>query len=221
VLAVDRGEEGLRLAREFQPDLIVLDLMMPGMSGWDVLKALKVHPTLSAVPVIVVSIVARENRGTILGAVDFLDKPVSRQALHAMLRRNLASRKGRALVVDDNADARRLVSAYLAEEGFDTCEATNGADALERLERFDADLVILDLTMPVMDGLAFLDALRRDARHMRLPVVVVTAKDLTAQELERLGANGSVVLRKGEELALGLKRVVGDVLGPRPDGESK
>lgn len=68
--------------------------------------------------------------------------------------------------------------------------------------------------MPVMDGLAFLDALRRDSRHLRLPVVVVTAKDLTPQEIERLGKDGSVVLRKGDELALGLKRVVGEVLGP-------
>jgi CheY-like chemotaxis protein len=173
------------------------------------------------VPVVVVSIVARENRGSILGAVDFLDKPVSRESLHALLRRNLVeSRKGRALVVDDNPDARRLVSAYLAEEGFETCEAINGADALERLERFDADLIILDLTMPVMDGLAFLDALRRDARHLSLPVVVVTAKDLTPQEAERLGADGSVVLRKGAELAQGLKHVVGEVLGLRADGEA-
>jgi PAS domain S-box-containing protein len=218
VLAVDGGEQGLPLAQQFHPDLIVLDLMMPGMNGWDVLKALKAHPTLSEVPVVVVSIVARENRGTILGAVDFLDKPVSREALHAILRRNLESRQGRALVVDDNADARRLMSLYLQEEGFETCEAVNGLDALERLERFDADLVILDLTMPVMDGLAFLDALRRDSRHLRLPVVVVTAKDLTPQEVERLGKDGSVVLRKGDELALGLKRVVGEVLGHQEAG---
>ncbi len=214
VLAVDCGEQGLQLAERFRADLIVLDLMMPGMNGWDVLKALKAHPTLANVPVVVVSIVARENRGTILGAVDFLDKPVSREALHAILRRNLESRRGRALVVDDNADARRLMALYLQEEGCETCEAANGLDALERLERFDADLVILDLTMPVMDGLAFLDALRRDSRHLRLPVVVVTAKDLTPQEIERLGKDGSVVLRKGDELALGLKRVVGEVLGP-------
>jgi PAS domain S-box-containing protein len=218
VVAVDCGDHGLRVGREIQPDLIVLDLMMPEMSGWDVLKALKVHPTLSAVPVIVVSIVARENRGSILGAVDLLDKPVSREALHSLLHRTLLSRKQRALVVDDSADSRHLVSAYLAEEGFETCEAANGEEALERLERFDADLVILDLVMPVMDGLSFLDSLRRDARHLRLPVVVVTAKDLTPQETERLGADGSAVVRKGVELADGLKRVVGEWLAQRRDG---
>jgi PAS domain S-box-containing protein len=220
VLPVVGGAQGLELAQAFLPDLIVLDLMMPGMSGWDVLKALKAHPILAEVPVVVVSIVARENRGTILGAVDFLDKPVSREALHAILRRNLAARKGRALVVDDHSDSRRLVSAYLHEEGFETCEAVNGLEALERLEGFDADLVILDLTMPVMDGLAFLDALRRDARHVRLPVIVVTAKDLTPQEVERLGKDGSVVLRKGDELALGLKRVVGEALNQPGNGEA-
>jgi len=213
VLAVHCGEQGLMLAQQFAPDLIVLDLMMPGMNGWDVLKAVKAHPTLVSVPVVVVSIVARENQGTILGAVDLLDKPVSREALQELLRRNLLSQRGRVLVVDDNADARRIVSAYLADEGFETCEAVNGADALERLQRFDADLIILDLMMPVMDGLTFLDALRRDARHVHVPVVVVTAKDLTPREAERLGVDGSVVVRKGDELARGLKRVVGDVLG--------
>ncbi|HEX5268863.1 MAG TPA: response regulator, partial [Gemmataceae bacterium] len=218
VIAADSGEQGLRVGEQLRPDLIVLDLMMPGMNGWDVLKALKAHPALSRVPVVVVSIVARENRGTILGAVDLLDKPVSREALHALLLRNLRSRKGRALVVDDNDDARRLLSAYLAEEGLETCEAVNGADALGRLERFDADLVILDVMMPVMDGLTFLDALRRDARYLHLPVVVVTAKELTPQESERLRADASVVLRKGDDLALGLKRVVGKVLGHRGDG---
>jgi signal transduction histidine kinase/CheY-like chemotaxis protein len=218
VVAVDSGEQGLRVGEQVRPDLIVLDLMMPGMDGWDVLKALKANPALSRVPVVVVSIVAGENRGTILGAVDHLDKPVSREALHALLRRNLGSRKGRALVVDDNADARRLLSAYLAEEGLETCEAVNGADALQRLERFDADLVILDLLMPVMDGLAFLGALRRDPRHLHLPVVVVTAKELTSAEAERLRADASVVLRKGDELSLGLRRVVGEVLGRRADG---
>jgi signal transduction histidine kinase/CheY-like chemotaxis protein len=218
VIAVDCGEQGLQLGQEVRPDLIVLDLMMPGMNGWDVLKALKAHPTLSRVPVVVVSIVARENRGTILGAVDLLDKPVSREALHTLLTRTLRSRKGRALVVDDNPDTRHLLSAYLAEEGLETCEAVNGADALERLERFDANLVILDLIMPVMDGLAFLDALRRDPRRLHLPVVVVTGKELTTHESERLRADASVVLRKGDELALGLRRVVGEVLGQGGDG---
>jgi PAS domain S-box-containing protein len=216
-LAVDHGGLGIRAAEQFGPDLIILDLMMPGMSGWDVLKELKAHPSLSGVPVVVVSIVARENRGTILGAVDLLDKPVSREALHAILRRNLRVRRGKVLVVDDSADARRMLTAYLRDEGFETCEATDGADALQRLERFSADLVLLDLLMPGMDGLAFLDALRRDPRHLRLPVVVVTAKDLTPDETRRLGADGSIVLRKGEELARELERVVGEVLGqPSP-----
>jgi PAS domain S-box-containing protein len=227
VLAVDQGEEGLQAAELFRPDLIILDLIMPGMSGWDVLKALKADPGLSAVPVVVVSVVAHENRGAILGAVDLLDKPVSREALHEVLRRNLRSRRGRVLIVDDNADARRLLSAYLREDGFETCEAADGADALKRLERFAADLVLLDLLMPGMDGLAFLDALRRDARHVRLPVVVVTAKDLSPEEAERLGADGSILLRKGDELTRELERVVGEVLVqrvagqdvPRPSGE--
>jgi PAS domain S-box-containing protein len=220
VLAVSGGAQGVQAAEQCQPDLIILDLMMPGMSGWDVLKALKAHPTLSRVPVVVVSIVARENRGTILGAVDLLDKPVSREALHELLRRNLPSRKGQVLVVDDSRDTRRVLTSYLGEEGYQTREATNGAEALRCLETFPADLVILDLLMPVMDGLTFLDTLRRDPRYLRLPVVVVTAKDLTPEESARLGADGSVVLRKGDELARELEQVLGEVLGHHAGGQA-
>jgi PAS domain S-box-containing protein len=212
VLAVDTGEQALALAREYHPDLIVLDLMMPGMSGWDVLKVLKANPLLCEVPVVVVSLVAGENRGTIFGAVDLLDKPVSREGVHAMLRRNLAPECGRVLVVDDNPDSRRLATTFLAEEGFETREAVNGSDALKQLQDFTPDLIILDLMMPEMDGMTFLEALRREPRYLRLPVVVVTAKDLSERETQRLGTEAAAVLRKGEELAAGLKRVVREVL---------
>ncbi len=215
VVAVGSGQEGLHYAKEFRPDLFVLDLMMPGMSGWDVLKTLKAHPDLGEVPVVVVSIVARENRGTVYGAVDLLDKPVSREALAEMLRRNLTGRRGvrsKALVVDDNDDARRLAAAYLAEEGFLTREAVNGRDALDKLDGFSPDLVILELMMPVMDGMLFLEALRRDPRYLQLPVIVVTAKELTAEELDRLRADAAAVLRKGDDLADGLRRVVRGLL---------
>ncbi len=212
VVAVDTGELALALAREHHPDLIVLDLMMPGMSGWDVLKALKANPLLCDVPVVVVSLVAGENRGTIFGAVDLLDKPVSREGVHAMLRRNLAPESGRVLVVDDNPDSRRLATTFLGEEGFETREAENGSDALNQLQDFTPDLIILDLMMPEMDGMTFLEVLRRDPRHLHLPVVVVTAKELSEVETHRLGTEAAAVLRKGDELAAGLKRVVREVL---------
>jgi signal transduction histidine kinase/DNA-binding response OmpR family regulator/CHASE3 domain sensor protein len=219
VASVGSGEEGLHLARAFRPDLIILDLIMPGMSGWDVLKALKAHATLGTVPVVVVSIVARENRGTIWGEVDLLDKPVSREALAELLRRNLGTRHGKALVVDDSADARRLAATYLGEEGFEIREACDGREALAQLEDFSPDLIILDLLMPVMDGVEFLKTLRQDPRHLHRPVVVVTAKDLTPEEREHLTSQTSAVVSKGDDLALGLKRVVRELLQtPQPVG---
>jgi PAS domain S-box-containing protein len=212
VVAVGSGEEGLRFARGSPPDLIVLDLMMPGMTGWEVLKALKAHRALRGVPVVVVSVVGRENRGTLLGAVDLLDKPVSREALAEVLRRNLTRAAGKALVVDDSPDARRLAAAFLAEQGFETCEAADGREALERLQSFPPDLILLDLLMPGMDSPSFLEALRRDPRYLAVPVVVVTAKELTPKEVKQLRSLAATILQKGGDLADGLKRAVREVL---------
>src|ERR1051326_7149516 len=184
VVAASSGDQGLRMAREFRPNLITLDLLMPEMSGWDVLKTIKADAQLRDIPVIVVSIVARENRGKILGAVDVLEKPLAREELLAALRRTLRTER-KLLVVDDDEDARRLIAAYLSEEGYEIQTAVNGREALDVLERFSPDLVILDLLMPVMDGMAFLDAIRADPRWRHLPVIIITAKVLSPDEIDR------------------------------------
>ena len=112
------GAEGLELAEQLKPDLITLDLMMPGMNGWETLRKLKADPELFDVPVVVVSIVGSENKGTIFGAADLLNKPVSRDELCTVLRRNVNVKPGKSkvLVVDDDADARQIISEYLADE---------------------------------------------------------------------------------------------------------
>src|SRR5439155_11999217 len=109
VIAASSGEQALRMAREFRPDLITLDLLMPKMTGWEVLKTIKADAQLRQIPVIVVSIVARENRGKILGAVDVLEKPLAREDLLSVLRRTLPTER-KLLVVDDDEDARRLIA---------------------------------------------------------------------------------------------------------------
>src|SRR5207237_4837111 len=116
---------------------------------------------LREVPVIVVSIVGSENRGTIFGAADLLNKPVSREELCAVLRRNVRPGLTRALVIDDDPAARNMIGAYLTEEKVEVQTADNGKDGLDRLKTFTADLIILDLMMPVMDGMTFLGTLRR------------------------------------------------------------
>jgi CheY-like chemotaxis protein len=212
VAEAESGPEAIEKARRLMPDLITLDLMMPGMNGWETLRTLKADPKLHEIPVVVVSIVASENRGTIFGAADLLNKPVSREELCSVLRRNVASGKGKVLVVDDSEDARQIMSEYLADEQATIDTAANGQEALRKLETFSPDLVILDLMMPVMDGMTFLDTIRRDPKHVSLPVVVTTAKELTVQEVRQLENSVSVVLRKGVDLRGALAQVVRTLL---------
>ncbi|MFO1489302.1 MAG: response regulator, partial [Verrucomicrobiota bacterium] len=223
VLAASSGAQGLRLAREFRPDLITLDLMMPSMDGWQVVHAIKADLDLCRVPVVVVSVVANENRGHILGAVDVLQKPVTREDLLAVLQRNLCVPKPRILIVDDDEDARRVMASQLEGEVAEIRSAANGREALGVMEQFTPDLTLLDLMMPVMDGMAFLDAIRHDLRYQRLPVVVITARELTPQELEQLRFDALRVLNKSEAFAGELKRLLAELLqsGARaPAGKS-
>ncbi len=223
VIAASSGAQGLRIAREFRPDLITLDLMMPSMDGWQVVHAIKADPDLCRVPVVVVSVVANENRGHILGAVDVLQKPVTREDLLVVLQRNLCVPKPRILIVDDDEDARRVMASQLEGEVAEIRTAANGREALGVMEQFTPDLTLLDLMMPVMDGMAFLDAIRRDLRYQRLPVVVITAKELTPQELEQLRFDALRVLNKSEAFAGELKRLLAELLqsGARaPAGKS-
>jgi CheY-like chemotaxis protein len=215
VIAASSGEQGLRMAQEFRPDLITLDLLMPEMTGWDVLKAIKADSRLRQIPVVVVSIVARENRGKIIGAVDVLEKPLAREDLLSVLRRTLRTER-KLLVVDDDEDARRLINTYLSEEGYEIQTAGNGREALEILGPFSPDLIILDLMMPVMDGMAFLDTIRADPRYRHLPVIIVTAKVLSPEEVRRLSTESQSILKKADLLEKDLKAVLQELLQKRP-----
>src|ERR1019366_4032421 len=165
VISANSGEQGLRMAREFRPQLITVDLLMPQMDGASVIRALKADPQLRAIPLVVVSIVAEERRGSILGAVEILEKPVVREELLAALRRCLLPGRAKILLVDDEEDARRILLSHLADEPVETRTAANGREALAVLETFLPDVILLDLIMPVMDGLAFLGTIRGDPRY--------------------------------------------------------
>jgi PAS domain S-box-containing protein len=206
------ADEGLRMAREFRPHLITVDLMMPLVDGWEVVRALKADPHLQAIPVVVVSVVAGENRGRILGAVDVLQKPVVREALLAVLRRNLRDGPPGILVVDDDADARRLLASQLDDACSELRTAANGQEALEVLKNFLPDLILLDLVMPVMDGATFLNHLRADPRFASVAVVVITGKELTVSETEHLRRQAGQVLRKADVFASDLKTLLAGLL---------
>lgn len=212
VYTATNGEEGLAAARDFRPDLITLDLMMPGMTGWEVLKRLKADRDLRQIPVVVVSIVAGEGRGRLLGAVDLVTKPFEREDLLRVLWRNLVRKRGgRILVVDDEKAARAMLSEFLESLGLEVVEATDGQEALDAIRMEAPDAVLLDLLMPVMDGMTFLKKLRANPLHTGLPVIVLTAKELSRQEEKELADVASGVVHKGDGMAEDLREALGSM----------
>jgi CheY-like chemotaxis protein len=190
--SVGRCEAG---AREMQPDAITLDVLMPGTDGWAALSALKSSPETADIPVVMLTIVDDRNLGYALGAADYLPKPIDRERLAAVLaryRRDLP-----VLVVDDDADFRQLLRRALERDGFAVIEAGNGRVALERVSETRPGLVLLDLLMPEMDGFEFVLALRRHAEWRQIPVVVLTAKDVSAEDQRRLDGQVERILSKG------------------------
>jgi CheY-like chemotaxis protein/anti-sigma regulatory factor (Ser/Thr protein kinase) len=195
VVTASGGEEGVRLARELRPDAITLDVMMPGMDGWAVLSALKADPDVADIPVIMLTIVDDKNLGYALGASDYLTKPIDRERLVNVLkqyRRDLP-----VLVVDDDAEVRQLFRRMLEPEGYTVVEAPNGRVALERLRDMSPSVILLDLMMPEMDGFEFVAEFRRHEPWRAIPIVVVTAKDLSPDDRARLNGYVERILQKG------------------------
>ena len=171
------GVDGLRLAREIRPDAITLDVIMPEMDGWAVLRTLKADPSLRDIPVILVTILGEREMGYALGAADYLTKPVDAEALaRALSRYGEGCDRPEVLVVDDDPTARDVLRRLLVRAGWQVAEAANGREGLAFLERSRPTLVLLDLMMPDMDGFEVLEAMRREEAWRDIPVVVVTAQ---------------------------------------------
>jgi CheY-like chemotaxis protein len=202
------GQEGLALARTLRPLAITLDVVMPGMDGWSVLGALKADPELADIPVVMLTMVDDRNKGFRLGAADYLVKPVDPDRLTAVLRRHQGGPYARrVLVVDDDPDLRGRLRGLLEKDGWAVDEAGNGREAMERLAARPS-LVLLDLLMPVMDGFEFLTEFRHREEFRSVPVVVLTAKDLTPADHDRLRGSIETVLRKG---SLGSEQLLAEV----------
>ena len=204
------GEEGLRLARAAAPDVITLDVLMPGMDGWAVLAALKADPRLADVPVIMLTIVEERNLGYALGAAEYLVKPLDRDRLVEVIRRHRPERP--ILVVDDEPEQRALLRRILEREGYAVVEAENGVAALARLRERAVGLVLLDLMMPEMDGFELVEELRRQEAWRGLPIVVITGRDLTPEDRARLSGSVERVLEKGGHGGEALLREVRELL---------
>ena len=186
----------VELARRLHPDAITLDLALPSLAGWNLLAAIKADSELSDVPVIVL-LVVEEAAGVPLGATDYLTKPVQRERLVGLLRKHCQDGTAPVLVVEDDDDTREMLQRMLEREGFTVTEAADGRAGLDRVAEQRPSLILLDLLMPQMNGFEFLAELQTRPEWRSIPVVVVTAKDLTAEEHARLSGQVSEVLRKG------------------------
>jgi CheY-like chemotaxis protein len=220
VLEAADGETGLQLARDERPDVITLDVVMPGMDGWTVLSALKEDPALSDIPVVMLTIMDDKNLGYALGASEYLTKPIDRERLATVLARyRRGSAEAAVLVVDDDAATRTVLRRALEQQGWQVTEAENGSVALDRVAEQRPELVLLDLMMPEMDGFEFLAAFREREGCRGVPVVVITGKDLTEAERQRL--NGGVqwiVEKRGLDRDRLLAHLRGLVAGRAPAG---
>jgi len=191
------GEEGLKLARELKPKVITLDVLMPGMDGWAVLQELKGDPELADIPVVMATMVADRSLGYSLGASDYLMKPVTRERLQTALAKYKCDPPPcSVLLVEDDADSRDLLRTMLTREGWDVTSAGDGVEALAQMERHTPKVILLDLMMPNMDGFEFTAHLSKREEWRKIPVLVVTAKNLTEPERARLNGHVERILTK-------------------------
>ena len=192
------GEDGLRLARELHPDVIALDVMMLGMEGWTVLVNLKSDPELTDIPIVMLTIADDRNKGFAPGAFDYMTKPIDRDRLLAILQRyQSAAPPSKILVVEDDAPMREMLRRTLEKEGWAVDEAENGRVGLQRVAMGKPVLILLDLMMPEMDGFEFVSELRKREAWRSIPVVVITVKELTAEDRLQLSGYVNRVLHKG------------------------
>jgi signal transduction histidine kinase/DNA-binding response OmpR family regulator len=199
VVQAGSGEEGLRVAHSQRPDMIILDVILPGMNGWSVLTTLKADDELADIPVVLLTILDDCKRAYALGATDFLVKPIDRERLVATTKKYRSPvPPSTVLVVDDDADCRLTVRKLLERENWAVVEAENGHVALDWLDRnAPPALILLDLVMPEMDGFRFVEEKRKRGGERIVPVVVLTAKDMTAEERHQLRGGVDEILQKG------------------------
>jgi len=219
VVGALNGREGLEKARELRPLAITLDILMPQPDGWQVLHELKADTATRAIPVIVLSIVDNKTLGYRLGACDYLIKPFDRDAILATLA-HVPPRQGRLLVVDDDPQVVDLVCQLLEGESYEIISAADGQEALEAIDHRRPDVILLDLLMPRMDGFMLIEQIQQTSQLRQIPIIVLTAKTVTAAEQARLDQRVRTVIQKRgldrETLIQELRGLLQAYRGPTP-----
>ncbi len=221
VQCASSGEEGLRLARELRPAAVTLDVMMLEMDGWTVLTSLKADPVTADIPVVMLTIVEDKERGYTLGATEYMTKPVDRERLVAVLHKYVKGSGLRVLIVEDQAGDREMLRRILEKEGFQVSEAENGRVGLEVALENPPDLILLDLFMPEMNGFEFIHVMRRQEQIADIPVIVVTARDITKKIRAQLNEHVQVTMQKGDFSSAELLKEVRCLLAQLTGDETK
>ena len=210
------AEEAIRKAVELKPDAITMDMLMPGRSGWEALKTLRELPETADIPIIVVSVLDEGEAAIALGATEYLTKPVAKDVLVNAVRKYIRPRIGganRILVVDDDAGSVQLVREILDASGYASVSATSGSDALEALSHIQIDAMILDLMMPQMSGFEIIFRLKAHPQWKKIPILVLTGKDLSQLDMDILRRETRAIFLKGkswqQELVAQLRAIVG------------
>ena len=198
IITATSGKEAIRLAQRHRLFAITLDIIMPEMDGWEVLQQLKKNPDTKDIPVIIVSVSDDKTTGIALGAMGYITKPVNRDLLIAEISKIGGPAPYSIMIVDDNEIEREEMARIIEEEGMKAVVSEGGAECMDMIKESIPDVLVLDLMMPEVDGFEVLDRVRSDPRTKDLPVIVVTAKDLTKEEGEKLSENVSSVLAKAD-----------------------
>ena len=196
VFGANSGDDGIKLAEKLQPSVITLDIMMPKKDGWQVLRELKANPLTQNIPVLIHSMVDNIPLAFSLGAIDYLPKPADVSLVLKTVRKAASIDDKHVLVVDDNEDFRSLLVKVLQDEGYKVQSANNGKVALSTIESNRPSLILLDLSMPVMDGFEVLRKLKQSEQWHTIPVIILTGIDLSESQITEINQLTAELLKK-------------------------
>ena len=214
VVVANNGKEGIELARKIKPNLITLDILMPEMDGWSVLRTLKADPEVSKIPVVMASILDEKNKGFSLGAADFVSKPIEKERLISSIQTLIGKSENlKICIIEDDDNLRFTIKEILEKQGNIIIDASDGKDALSKLNKENPlpDIILLDLMMPVMNGFEFLNQIK-NTKIKSIPILVLTGADLDDKDKLFLNNETEKVIQKTDETLLSITEEINNVM---------